>query len=341
MAKLTLKNIASKEVWEKFVLSYEGSNFLQSWNWGEFHQSLGKDIKRVGFYHDKKLLGVMLAVVEKARRATYLTVPGGPLIDWGNKTLVKAWKLSLNDIGTEFGCSFIRVRPQLLETDKNGDLFRKLAFKNAPMHLHAELTRQLDLTKSEEQLWQEMRKTTRNEIKQAIKLEIKITQSTSLKDIDSFYNLQIETAKRQGFVGFSKAYLKEQFKIFSKDNQVILYTALFGKKKLAQAFVIFYAGEAAYHFGASTSWGRKYPGAYLIQWEAIKEAQRRGLKRYNFWGVAPEGETSHRFHGVSVFKRGFGGDDVAYMHARDLVIKPLQYRINWLIESARKRLRKV
>lgn len=341
MAKLTLKDVTNKKDWEKFVLSYEGSNFLQSWNWGEFHQALGKDIRRVGFYDGKKLLGVMLAVVEKARRATYLTVPGGPLIDWNNKALVKTFKQSLQDIGTEFGCSFVRTRPQLLETDKNAALFNKLGFKNAPMHLNAELTRQLDLTKPGEQLWQDMRKTTRNEIKQAMKLEIEITQSTNLKDIDSFYNLQIETAKRQGFVGFSKAYLKEHFRIFLKDNQVILYTASLGKKKLAQAFVIFYAKEAAYHFGASTSWGRKYPGAYLIQWEAIKEAQRRGLLRYNFWGVAPEGETNHRFHGVSVFKRGFGGEDIAYMHARDLVLNPLCYRLNWLIETARKRIRKV
>jgi len=49
----------------------------------------------------------------------------------------------------------------------------------------------------------------------------------------------------------------------------------------------FLRSEAAYHYGASTEEGRKYPGAYLIQWEAIKEAKKKEHKRYNFWGVPP------------------------------------------------------
>ena len=220
-------------------------------------------------------------------------------------------------------------------------LFLKLGFKNAPMHLHAELTHQLDITQSEDQLMSSMRKSTRYEIKQAIRQGIKITTSQNSKDIDEFYKLQLQTAQRQEFVAFGKQFLEEQFQVFVKDNQVLLYTAWMGKKKLAQAFIIFYGDEADYHYGASTYDGRKYPGAYLIQWEAIKEAKKRGLKRYNLWGVAPENQTNHRFHGVSVFKRGFRGNDVEYMHARDLIINLFAYRLNWFIETIRRKLRKV
>lgn len=140
---------------------------------------------------------------------------------------------------------------------------------------------------------------------------------------------------------FDKKFLEEQFSVFTKDNQVLLYTTWLGKKKLAQAFIIFYDKEVAYHYGASTLLGRKYPGAYLIQWEVIKEAKKRGMKRYNLWGVAPEGEINHRFYGVSVFKRGFGGQDIGYLHARDLVINKLSYKLNWAIETIRKKSRRV
>ena|SRR3989344_2594326 len=186
-----------------------------------------------------------------------------------------------------------------------------------------------------------MRKTTRYEIKQAIKQKIKITVSKNVEDIDEFYKLQSETAKRQHFIEFDKKFLQEQFKVFVKDNQVLLFTAFLGNKKLAQAFIIFYGDEADYHYGASTLDGRKYSGAYLIQWEAIKEAKKRGMKKYNLWGVAPEGEINHRFYGVSIFKRGFGGEDVNYLHARDLVINPIAYKVNWLIEATRKKVRRV
>lgn len=341
MAEIIVSEIKAKDVWERFMVLRKESNFLQSFNWGVFHQNLGKTIIRIGFFEGDKLTGVMLCIVEKAKRATYLTIPGGPLIDWDNNNQVNLFKQSVGEIAKKEGCSFVRVRAQILENDKNSKVFAKLGFKYAPMHLHAELTRQIDLNKSEEELMSEMRKTTRYEIKQAIKLGIKITTSVDIKDIEEFYNLQKETAKRQGFVEFDKRYLKEQFSVFSKDNQVLLYTAYSGKIKLAQAFIIFYGQEADYHYGASTLDGRIYPGAYLIQWEAIKEAKKRGLKRYNLWGVAPQGQTYHRFWGVSVFKRGFGGQDIEYLHARDLVINPISYKLNQAIELTRKKLRRL
>jgi len=68
MAEITIKNIENKEVWEEFVLSKNEVNFLQSWSWGEFHKNLGKQIFRTGFYEKEKLVGVMLSVIEPARR---------------------------------------------------------------------------------------------------------------------------------------------------------------------------------------------------------------------------------------------------------------------------------
>jgi lipid II:glycine glycyltransferase (peptidoglycan interpeptide bridge formation enzyme) len=114
-----------------------------------------------------------------------------------------------------------------------------------------------------------------------------------------------------------------------------------GEELLAQAMIIFYGKEAVYHYGASTPLARKYPGAYLIQWAAIKEAKRRGCERYNFWGVAPEDQKDHRFAKLSVFKRGFGGKDFAYLRAHDLIIDKMRYKINVMIEKQRKKRRKV
>lgn len=341
MANITVKEIIKKNEWEDFISQHKESNFLHSFNWGQFHQNLGKTIKRIGFFEDNKLVGVMLCIVEKAKRATYLIVPGGPLLDWGNINLVNLFKQKLQEIAKSENCSFVRVRAQILENEENSKTFEKLGFKYAPMHLHAELTHQLDLQKSEDDLLMGMRKTTRYEIKQALKLAIKINVSDDLNDIHEFYDLQKETAQRQKFVEFDEKFLKEQFSVFAKDNQVLLYTATLGNTKLAQAFIIFYGQEADYHYGASTLDGRKYPGAYLIQWEAIKEAKKRGLKRYNLWGVAPGEQTDHRFWGVSIFKRGFGGEDVAYLHARDLVINPISYKLNQAIELTRKKLRRL
>ena len=342
MASITVRPIESKPEWEDFVASRPEANFLHSWNWGEFHKNLGKNIHRLGFLmKGDAFQGVILAIVEPAKRGKYLTVPGGPLIDWNDTEVVRLFVDSLRHLALSNRCSFVRVRPQIFDTEENRQLFQNLGFKSAPMHLHAELTHQLDLSKSEPELLANMRKATRYEINRAKKLDIIIKASQNPDDIASFYELQLETARRQQFIPFSKQFLAEQFRVFATENQAVLYSAYFEQQLLAQAFIIFYGAEADYHYGASTAEGRKYPGAYAIQWAAIKEAKARGIPRYNFWGVAPEGETNHRFHGVSVFKRGFHGEDVAYLHAHDLVIDPLRYALNWSVETLRKKIRKV
>lgn len=341
MAEITVKNITNKKTWEEFVLAKNETNFLQSWSWGEFHKALGKIIHRTGFYEKEKLVGVMLSIIETAKRGKYLTVPGGPLIDWGNKDLINAFTQPAKTIAKENNCVFVRIRPQLKSDDFSRNLFKNLGFIKAPMHLHAELTSQLDITKSEGELMAQMRKTTRYEVKKAMKENIKIIMSTNPSDIKKFYDLQIETSKRQKFVPFSYKFLFEQFKAFTENGDVLLYRAEFENKLLAQSFIIFYGREAVYHYGASTDEGRQHPGAYLIQWEAIKEAKERGMTRYNFWGVSPIDKTDHRFAGLSLFKRGFGGEDFQYLPAQDLIINKPKYLLNYLIETLRKKLRNV
>lgn len=336
MPNVITKEVSNKNEWEDFIEKHNEANFLHSWYWGEFHKRLGQKIERSGFYQNNKLEGVMLSIVEKAKRGQYLIVPAGPVINWKNDEIVHSFVKQIRKIAILNNCSFIRVRPQLIDSDFPRNLFKKLGFVTAPMHLHAELTSQLDITKPEEELLKQMRKTTRHEIKSAINQNIKILKSEDPKDIKGFYDLQIQTSKRQKFVPFSYKYLYEQFKIFAQNNMALLYKARMGKKLLAQAFVIFYGREAVYHYGASTDEGRKYPGAYLIQWQAISEAKKRGMTSYNFWGVSPIDKSEHRFHGLSLFKRGFGGEDVEYLHAQDLVIDYPKYFINYAIETIRK-----
>jgi lipid II:glycine glycyltransferase (peptidoglycan interpeptide bridge formation enzyme) len=334
------KEITKKETWEEFVKEHPEANFLHSWYWGEFHEMIGNRIFRVGFYDNDKLYGVMLAILEKAKRGRYLVVPGGPIMDWSNKELLDSFLEELKKLCKDWGCSFARVRPQLEESEESLKLFENLGFKRAPMYLHAELTSQLDITAPEADILSGMRKTTRYEIKKANNLGIKVSDDFNKKNSQTFLKLQEETAKRQGFVPFSDKFLLNQFEFFIKNSLAKLYTATFNHQILAQSFIIFYGREAVYHYGASSIEGRKYPGAYLIQWEAILEAKRRGLNRYNFWGVAPEGTSDHRFSGLSLFKRGFGGRDFKYLPAHDLVVNKHKYLLNYFVEKLRRKLRR-
>jgi len=341
MAAITVKPIEEEKVWEAFMADHPEANFLHSWYWGTFHERLNHTVIRRGFFIDSKLVGILLAIVEPARRGRHIVIPGGPILDWENKELVKTWVMTSKQIALENNCLFVRVRPQLLDNPVNQQLFKHIGFRRAPMHVTADLTSQLDLTKSDEELRKAMRKGARYELNQAKKLGIVVESATDDRFIDEFCKLQFETAKRQHFVPFSRKFLTEQFKTFAAANKVIMYRSSYQGKLLAMAFIIFYDSEAAYHYGASTDLARKFPGAYAIQAEVIDEARRRGCTRYNLWGVAEHGQTKHRFYGLSVFKRGFGGEDVAYLPAHDLPVKASRYLVTYAFETARRKLRRL
>lgn len=338
---IEIREVQDKNEWEGFLASRPEASFLQSWYWGEIYEALNKAVQRTGFYRDNQLAGVMLSIVENAKRARYLTVPGGPIIDWDDKGVIKAFVNEIKRIAKNEKCVFVRIRPQLEASQSSKRIFSDYEFGDAPIHLHAELTTQLNIIKSKEEILAGMRKTTRYEIKKAESLGVRVTATSKPEAVKEFYELQLLTAKRQGFTPFSRRFLYEQFKIFSEANKAFLYSAELEDKLLAQAIIIFYGEEAVYHYGASTENGRKYPGAYSIQWEAIKEARKRGMARYNFWGVSLPHNKNHRFYGISIFKRGFGGKDFEYLHAQDLVINYPRYAINYVIENIRKRVRSV
>ena len=339
MASITTEVLDNKEVWEKFISSHPEANFLHSWYWGVFHEALNHRVVRIGIFRDGQLVGASQAIVEPARRGRHMVIPGGPIMDWQDANLTKVWLSAITRAAKQQQCIFVRVRPQLLDTQDNRRLFKKLGFHKSPMHVTADLTSQLYLSKSDEEIKHGMRKGARYDLNRAQKLNIKIEADEQGKYLDEFYQLQLETAKRHKFVPFSKKFLSEQFKAFAVPGKVVMYRSSIDGKLLAMAFIIFYGPEAAYHYGASTELARQYPAAYVLQWQAIAEARRRGCKRYNFWGVAEHGQTKHRFYGVSVFKRGFGGEDVAYLPARDLIINPLKYSLTYAFETGRRKIR--
>ena len=334
--------VDNKDQWEEFVLRHEEANFLQSWMWGDVNEKLGNSIHRIGYFEGDNLIGTMIAVVEPARRGRYISVAAGPIIDWAHAPLVEAWRDSLIELAQKEDCVFVRVRPQLLALDTNEESFKQLGFRKAKMHLEAELTSQLDLTVSLDELNANLRKNTRREIKQAKKRGIKVTQFEDPAIIKEFYEMQLETAQRHDFIPYSLDRLQAEFDVFAETGNVLLYSSHTKEGELiAQAFVVFYGSEASYHYGASTELGRTEPGAYLIQWKAIQEAMKRGCTRYNFWGVVAPEDTKHRFYGVSVFKRGFRGEDVEYLHAHDLVVNKTKYLKNFAVETARKKARRL
>ena len=296
---------------------------------------------RRGVFDGDKLIGVYEGEVETARRGRHIAVAGGPIVDWTDKPVVEALVADMREQGRKYHCAFVRVRPQLEKTDESMRLFRELGLHAAPMYLSVELAGVLDLEKSEDELLKNMRQRLRRALRKAEKNGITIEKSTDPARMKEFYDIQLQTAGRHHFIAFSEGFLTKQFAAFAEDNSAVLYTARYNGEVLAQNFMIFYGNEASYHYGVSTELGTKLSGAPLLHMQAMRDARERGIKRYNFWGIVDEDDTKHRFYGVSVFKRGFGVDELRYVPAHDLILNPAKYAIDWTVETIRRKVRKV
>ena len=330
----------TKQDWQSFVAGRDEANFLQSAAWGELHESLGYTVVRRGIKsNDGTLIGGWQGIVKDARRGRYLEVPGAPLIDWQSKQVVDETYAQLSDVAREYKCVFVRVRPQLSATDSNCSILSKAGYKKAPFHLHAEHTNILDLRKTEEEILQGMRRQTRYEVRRSDKQDIVIEVVSGSAAIEEFYEVQADTAARQGFVPSTKTFLLTMAE--SLGNNLKVYRATKDGQLLNMAIVLWSGEEADYFEAASTPESRSFAGAYGLQWKAIRDAKQAGKSRYNFWGIAYSNDPKHRYAGVTTFKRGFGGEDVTYVPAHDIVISKGRYIKNWIVETVRRKKRRL
>ena len=336
-----IMNASSRNVWDDFVKAHPEANFLQSWDIYEFHRSRGKQVMRRLAYDGGKIVGAYAGVVETAKRGKYMAIAGGPILDWNNQKLVKAVFDDIRQQGMDTGCVFVRVRPQLELSDASLKLMTDLGLKRAPMYLSVEFAGVLDLSKSEEEILAGASQGFRRKLRKAAKNDIEITAETNDEAIREFCRLEKLHAERQKYVAFSSSFLTKQFEAFRENDEVIIYTAKKDGETLAQNFMIFYGPEASYHYGVSSELGTRYSAAPLLHIEAMKEARKRGCIRYNLWGIVEPDETSHRFYGVSEFKRSFGCEELRYTPAHDMILKPAKYQLTKLVETARKKKRHV
>ena len=329
----TISEFTEKE-WKNIQKTYPEANFLQSPAYGKMNELLGDKV----LIDDFGGKGHALMIVRDAKRGRYLEIPCGPLIDWDDSHTVDQVFKHIRQIASDEKCVFVRMRPQLLASAENIRKLEQLGMKKSPMHLAAEHTVMIDLTANEDEMLARMRRQTRYEVRRVDKMGIVVEKGDSEELFKEFHQVQVEMAKRQGFIPPSlKALLaeKEAFR-----GEIWIYVAKTAEgEPIAYGLIIGNGKEADYYEAASTDLNRKLPGAYALLWRAMRDLKAAGYERFNLWGIAPAGQPNHRYAGVTTFKTGFGGEVIEYVPAHDLVLSKIGYFKDYVVESVRKKKR--
>lgn len=338
---MEIKLVNNKEEWNNALFKLTARPcFLQSYEWGEVLQSTGQLVERLLVINNNKPVAAAQVVYKKIfSKWRYAFSAKGPVFD-NNEIFEVLKKYFVNK-----NCIFYKIEPMV--TDVKFNLIAKEVTDIDPP-----TTLLLDLTKTEEELFAQMRQKTRYNIRLAEKKGLIVSEK---KNFMIFWQMFKITAKRDGFFLLPES----TYKRVLESPLVFMRTVYYNNIPLAIGCYIGFGGSMYYLYGASNNEYRQYMGSYLLQWTAIKTAKQLGYRYFDWFGVAPRRHDSrytyhdtfandmrkndeymydpkHRYAGITRFKLGFGGEVKEDPGTYDLIFYPFKYRVYKILQKLKR-----
>ncbi len=247
--------------------------------------------------------------------------PRGPVCEkWDTSTVVSFTADLRRAIATLQGkTSHVRIEPEI-ELNGPFDLDGELrhALRSAGWRpgtpIQPPRTRQIDLAADEAALWGDLRKKWRQYVNKARRDGVRIVEA-GRERLPEFYSIYQETAKRAGFVIRTYESYVGVWDAFARlgMSRLLLAEGPDGTP-VAALFLLRVGDRVVEPYGGMTPAGAESRANYLLKWEAIRSSREQGAASYDMWGISHEG--------IEHFKAGFGGREIKYVGAWDLVIDP-------------------
>ena len=158
----------------------------------------------------------------------------------------------------------------------------------------------LDLSKSYDELWEELDNDKRNMIRKGEKDGIIIKKEDDYQIVEEFV---LNTLKRKGSKTYHE-YLKKILFSFSDNSNSYAFVAYLNNKPISMTFCLYDNNTAYYLFGGYNKDAKHNAAGNMTIWEAIKCAKKLKLNCFDFEGsMIPE---------VENFFIGFGGKLTPY-----------------------------
>lgn len=288
-------------------------------------QQLQNDLKELSFFEESADFQY-LAILKKTPTGNYLYCPYGPVAETP-ENFKKALK-SLKELAKRENAIFIRIEPQNPQFLKN---LPKTTQKSTD--LNPKETWALDLTGTDDDLKKKLPSRLLRYYKNREKQGITIEKSNNPDDIKHLLNLQKALAKEKGISTFSENYLKTEL----KQPFATLYLVKHNGEIIA-AGLIFDDDTTRYNLqGAQSEEGRKLHATGILTIRLILDAKEKGLKTFDFWGIAPENAPkNHPWAGFTGFKKTFAGYEKKYAGTYDLIETPLKYKLYQILRKIRR-----
>ena len=301
------------------------ASILQSNVWADVQQNLGRKAHFEWSNHWS-----WLGFERKAHGIKYLFFPYGPTAS------VKAEEAldSIKAYATKHSYDFIRMEP--MGNFTKAELSRAGAVKT--LEIEPEHTQVINLNKTEEELRKDLKPNHRNLINGTNRRGIVVTQTSSDSDFKDFLLMLKDTAKNSKVKFYNDNYYENIWQTMQPRGNAKLYISKVDNKAVSAAIFYDYNGTRYYaHAGAFQQINRKVNSSISLLWQAILDAKKLGMDKFDLWGVAPVENPKHKWTGITSFKKGFGGEPVDYLGTYDIPIKKSKYKAYSMLQKLRGR----
>ncbi len=182
-----------------------------------------------------------------------------------------------------------------------GEVLRAEGFAAAPRPAGYR-TMLVDVTRPRDAIRSDFRQKWRNCLNAAEGKALTVRCGTERELFDSFEILYRDLLLRKGFAVDLDAGFYASIHEGLDDRDKFRVSLAYEEDEVVAGHIASLLGDTCvYLLGAANERGLKSRASYLLQWEAICEAQRRGMRYYDLGGIDPVGNP-----GVYHFKRGLG-----------------------------------
>ena len=162
-------------------------------------------------------------------------------------------------------------------------------------------TYQVDLTQSEEKLWQQVHSKHRNVIRRALKEGVEVRMDLDLLLFEDIMNYAyVKGGKRNTF---NLNYLKS---IEKNLKGKVIMTGAYKEGVLQSGIIVPFDDRRGYYLHGATAEKAILGSSNLLQWEIMKELKAREVQSYDLGGARRKTDDS-RLRGIFKFKERFGG----------------------------------
>jgi len=306
-------------------------------------QNLQTDLKEESFLESKPDFHY-LAIKKTTPAGNYLYLPYGPVVE--TKTGLKNALESLDSLAKKKSAISIRIEPMSPEIVE----FLPQNAKKVK-DLNPKETWVLDLTGSDEDLKSKLPSRLLRYYKNMSKNGLTIEKTTDPEKIKHLLALQKSLAKEKGINTFSETYLKTELSqpfatlyLLKRSPETLSGAQETPQKdspEILAAGLVFDDETTRYNLqGAQSETGRKLHATGILTIQLILDAKEKGLKTFDFWGIAPDGAPeNHPWAGFTNFKKTFAGHEVRYAGTYDIIKNPLKYHLYNLLRKLNRFLR--